>query len=177
MKTDQENGSPKPKRKPEHLSSGNTFLQHHTVDMSSLTFSATILDKMRKLHNDTSKLKHGSKGPDIWVTTQAIYEEYEALAEALRTIETKSTDTVSLGLGTMSFKGKPIIWDDEVPEGLMYCLNLDSLEFNYDPDVWFEMSEFKQAQHNLDRVAQIITRANLNLLVPKKNGVIYNISL
>ena len=157
--------------------SGNSFLQHNVTDATGTTFSTGIIDLMKTMFNNCSLLKHGSRFPDIILTTQAIYESYEALAEAMQTIDTANPGAASLGFGQMSFKGKKLMWDPEVPAGTMYFLNLDSLEFAYDPDVWFEMTPWKTAQNNLDRVAQILTRGDMLLTVPRKNGIIHSISV
>lgn len=87
------------------------------------TAAVLSVPNMVTLHNDCS---HNLDWPKLYVTTQTLYEKYEALAQAFQEISHPGTGGVAdLGFEHLRFKGRPLIWDDDVPSGTMYALNPD----------------------------------------------------
>jgi hypothetical protein len=158
--------------------SENPYLQNIAVNFTGLSFSTALLLKMENVFNTCSiwKSKKGNRAPDMIITTQLIYEAYQDLARALGIYEFNSSDRrVELGMGLATFKGAPLTWDPECPKGHMYFLNSSSLEFAYDPDNWFEMTDWKSEADSLDRMAQVVCVGNLVANNFRKNAVIFNI--
>lgn len=155
----------------------NPHLWNLTVDFTGKTIAADLLKVMRSVYNTCSSFRTGTqKAPDLIITTQAIYEEYEGLCEDLRQIQSNSTDRASLGFGELRFKNCEMFWDPECPAGHMYFLNTSTLEIPVDPAVYFDMTEWKHiAGNSLDMTAQILSRLQLCCNMPAKNAVIHGI--
>jgi len=157
--------------------STNDFLQHNTFDFAGKTTGTSLIPAMTKMYNDCSRWKSGSKrSPDIILTTQAIYEDYEAIAENLRNIPSNESGRASLGFGNLMFKNTEIFWAPNCPTGCMYFLNTENLEFSYDPGAWFMMTEWKTPANSLDRMAQVVCACNMTCNNFRKQGLIYNIT-
>jgi hypothetical protein len=155
----------------------NPHLRNYIYNFSGKTVSTQLLEVMTKVYNTVSQFRTGSqRNPDIILTTQDIYEQYEAICEALRQIHSNGSDRASLGMGELMFKNTEMFWDPECPAGNMYFLNTETLEMPVDPALWMEMTDWKVLQGtSLDRTAQIVSRMQLCCKMPAKNAVIYNI--
>lgn len=163
--------------------SQTTVLQNQATDFDAAygTPAANLIDAMRTMYNDCSRVKNKRKRrtPDIIVTTQELYELYEDLALASATIEIgKNTGNqrADMGFGNLTFKGAEIFWDPDCPADSMYFLNSSTIELVYDPDNWMEMTEWKTPHNRLDRMAQTYTTLNLVANGFRQNGVLYNIT-
>jgi hypothetical protein len=155
----------------------NVHLRNYTYDFTGKTVATDLLDVMNKTYNTISQFRTGArKTPDIILTTQDIYEQYEAICEGLRRIDSNVTGRASLGFGQLMFKDLEIFWDPLCPAGTMYMLNSTTLEIPVDPEYFFEMTEWKYvAGNSLDRNAQILSVLQMTCDMPAKNAVIYNI--
>lgn len=157
----------------------NMYVRNQAYDFTGNSLDSDLLDRMTTMYNTCSKWKgKGRRSPDIIITTQEIYEEYESQVRANGFGQFLFGDTAKradLGLGDLAFKGAQVTWDPDCEAGQMYFLNSDTVEFMYDPDAWLEMTEWKARHNTLDRYAQIFTVCNLGFNNFMKNGVIYNI--
>jgi hypothetical protein len=155
----------------------NVHLWNNVIDFTGKTISANLLEVMRYVYNTCSLFRTGTqRAPDMIITTQRIYEEYEGLCEELRQIESNTSDRASLGFGELRFKNCEMFWDPDCPTGHMYFLNSSTLEIPVDPEVYFDMTEWKViAGNTLDRTAQILARLQMCCTMPAKNAVIHNI--
>jgi len=137
------------------------------VDRDPTTY---LLSDMRTMFNDCSK---GNDTPTIIVTDQSSYELYED-----EVMEQKQIVNKELGdamFENVLFKGRPVVWSPSCPEGTMYFLNDRYLEWVADEAINFEMTDWKPAQNNLDRVAQIAVAGNLICSARSRQGVLFNI--
>ena len=159
----------------------NPYLQNVVVNAAQTVFSTGILGLMDSTYNTCSIWKSangGSRAPDVIITTQAIYEAYRDLCRAMGTFEFNSNQRrANLGMGSAMFENAEMFWDPDCPAGNMYFLNTPSLEFAYDPDNWFEMTEWKTPADQLDRMAQVVAVGQLCANNFRKNAVITGISL
>lgn len=157
--------------------SDNAFLQHNTIDFTGKDTAVSLLAEMTKMYNLCSLWKSGTRrSPDIVLTTREIYQDYEAIAENLRTIDSNKTERASLGFGDLMFKNVEVFWAPGCASGCMYFINTENIEFSYDPAAWFTMTEWKSPPNGLDRMAQIVCACNLTANNMRKHGVIYNIT-
>ena len=162
--------------------SKNIYLRNQTVNYDSNfgTVADDLLPAMTQMYHTCSKMKgKGRNSPDIIITTQALYEEYEDQARNLGQIQLGSnngTQRADLGFGGLTFKGAELYWDPDCPDTTMYFLNSDTLEFAYDPDAYMTMTEWKKKHNSLDRYAQIVTVCQLCANNFAKNGVLHTIS-
>lgn len=160
----------------------NTYVRNVVDDMSGVSLSASLISRMETFYNTLSKLKGGSarRTPDIIITTQTIYEKYVGIARALGWYQINPAQSggnrVNMGMGDAMFKSAEMFWDPNCPEGQMYFLNTDTLEFPYDPDWWMQMTEWKGEPTSLERFAQVVTRCNLVCNNFNKNGVMFNMT-
>jgi len=82
-----------------------------------------------------------------------------------------------LGFGDLAFKGRPITWSPSCPDGYMYFLNTNYINFIYDPAVYFKMGQWLPIVNQPeDRVVHVMTACNLVISNARKHGVIFNIS-
>lgn len=160
----------------------NTYVRNVVDDMSGVSLAASMIDRMETFYNTLSKLKGGMarRTPDMIITTQTLYEKYVGIARALGQYQINPSQSdgnrVNLGMGEAMFKNAEMFWDPNCPEGQLYMLNTDTLEFPYDPDWWMQMTEWKSEATTLERYAQIVTRCNLVCNNFNKNGVMFNMT-
>ena len=150
--------------------SNETWWKNQYKDMTNRTPTTYLLSDMRTMFNDCSK---GNDTPTIIVTDQSSYELYED-----EVMEQKQIVNKELGdamFENILFKGRPLVWSPSCPAGSMYFLNDRYLEWVADEAINFEMTDWKPAQNNLDRVAQIAVAGNLICSARSRQGVLFNI--
>jgi len=151
-----------------------TWWRNQMATMSGLDHTVYLIDKMRTMYDDCSD-DNGTVTPQLIITTKGIKNWYED--EALDShYYTESNDMADLGIKGCAFKGAPILWTTTCDTGLMYFLNLDFFEIAYDPSAWFDMTDWKNAQDNLERAAQIVAQMNLICSNREKQGLIHSIT-
>ena len=123
------------------------------------TIEDTLLVDMKKLFNTISA---NQSDPNLIVTDQATWELYEEFAlDAVQIIKDDSTFLADLGFQVLRFKGKPMVWTNNMTAHHMLMLNTAFIEIIYDPDYWFDMTDWKPAPLETDRIAHIICFANM----------------
>lgn len=152
----------------------DAYLQNYIKDFTGLTTGTSLIDEMGTMYNKLCIYNGGA--PDIIITERRVYQDFERICEALRVIQSNTSSRASLGFGDLLYKNTEIFWDPNCPAGNMYLLNTKFLEFLYDPDVWFEMTEWKTGPDEIDRTAQILCRCQFVCTKFLKQGVIYNIT-
>lgn len=158
--------------------SGNTFLQNQVKDFSGLTTTTSLLDEMDRMLNLCSEFGTGvQRRPDLILCSRAVYQDFERIARNMQVIQTNKTERASLGFGDMLYKNIEIFYSPALAAGYMYFLNTSTLEFDYDPSAWFDMTEWKPlAGNSLDRCAQIVCVGNLCASQTQNLGVIHDIT-
>ena len=77
--------------------------------------------------------------PDLILTTQALFSKYQSLIlPAYQVSDLKNAD---LGVPTANFMGIPMMWDPEVPEGVMLFINTKYLKLRVHSQANMEMSD------------------------------------
>lgn len=155
--------------------SGNTHLQNQYKDCTGLTTTVSLVDEMERMWNLCGEYKGGGRSTtDMILTSRKLYQDYKRIMRAMGQIDINTNNRADLGFGNVMFNGVEIFWDPQVQDDRMYFLNLDTMEFDYDPMAWFEMTPWKWLKGNsLDRTAQIICVGNLVLEHAPKNGVLF----
>lgn len=123
---------------------------------STGSFASYGKSDMRTMFNNCSK---GNDHPSLLLTTQSVFEFYEAEAEDIQRIN--DSDAAKLGFVSFSYKGANLYYSPQCPTGYMYFLNLKYLKFKRDKKANFDMTKFKEIPNQLDKVAQIVCRCNL----------------
>jgi len=148
----------------------NSWWRNQHTSMSGLDHTVYLIDYMRTMYDDCSD-DGGEETPQLLITTKGIKNWYED--EALDShYYTESNEMADLGIKGCAFKGAPILWSGTCDAGLIYFLNLDYFEIAYDPSTWFEMTEWKTAQDNLERVAQVLAQMNVICSNREKQGLL-----
>jgi len=148
----------------------HTWWRNHARNMIDENLTLWLLPRMRTMFNDASI---GSDTPNLIVTDQTSFENYEDEVLELKQIVNQTAGDASFE--TISFKGKPMVWSPSCPASKMYFLNTNYLEWIHDPQLNFEMTDWKTGRNDLDRVAQVIVAGNLVTSNRRMHGVIYNI--
>lgn len=121
--------------------------------------SVYLLSDMRNLANTCSEGKTRML-PNIIVTTQTVAELFddEVLEQRMIINVKDGADPESM---STAWKGVPLLWSSQCPSGTMYMLNSKYCGINIDPDVNFDMTEWKPIYNQVnDRVAQIVVKLN-----------------
>ena len=129
------------------------------------TAGALTLAYMSTAYNTVSV---GNDHPDMVLTTQTLFEKYEALLQPnLRYTDTKTADA---GFQNLLFKAAPVTYDVDCTAGVMYFLNSKYLTLVGHSAKWFVQTEFVRPE-NLDaRYALIMCYGNLTSRNCKKQG-------
>ncbi len=133
-------------------------------------YSLNILADMRHLYN---KVHNGQEPPNFIITTQDIYEAYED--EAVDRIQIVRTEfnkkAFDLGFESATYKGATITYSARMPARTMCMLNLNHVQFPYHPDVWFDMTGWKESVNQFERVAYIVCMTpGLVTAQPRRHG-------
>lgn len=140
-------------------SGGNTWWGPKYLQGTYASVEDDLISDMKKLYNTV----HANQvAPNFILTTQELFELYEEFAlDAVQIVKDASTYLADLGFEVLRFKGKPMVWTPNMTAKHMLMLNLDFVEFVYDPSYWFDMTEWKPAPLETDRIAHIVCFGNM----------------
>lgn len=140
---------------------GNEYWQSYEEN----TAGALTLAQMSTAYNSVSV---GNDHPDMVLTTQTLFEKYEALLQPqLRYTDTKTADA---GFQNLLFKAAPVVYDEHCTAGVVYFLNSKYLTLVGHSGKWFAQTEFVRPE-NLDaRYALIMCYGNLTCRNAAKQG-------
>ena len=129
------------------------------------TAGALTLAQMATAYNTVSV---GNDHPDMVLTTQTLFEKYEALLQPqLRYTDAKTADA---GFQNLLFKAAPVVFDAAAPAGNMYFINSKYLTLVGHSGKWFQQTQFVRPE-NLDaRYALIMCYGNLTCRNASKQG-------
>lgn len=141
------------------------------IDSSGTVFltSDAGIKAMRSLYNT---LTIGNIGPDILFMSQAIFENYEQTGqEDRRYISNKVLDA---GFQTLVFKGRPVVFDRDMPTGEIYMLNGKYLKWvtHRDADLSMTAQGFQTPIGQDTSVAMILLQANTTCSNRRRLGAI-----
>lgn len=141
--------------------SGNEFWRSYEENTSA----ALSLAYMATAYNTVSV---GNDHPDMILTTQTLFEKYEALLQPnLRYTDTKTADA---GFQNLLFKAAPVVYDVDCTSGVMYFLNSKYLTLVGHSGKWFAQTSFVSPEDVDARYALIMCYGNLTCRNCKKQG-------
>jgi hypothetical protein len=127
-----------------------------------------LLSDMRTLFNTISD---NLKSPNLVVTNQTMFEYYEDFAQDMtQIIKDSGNHLADLGYNVLKFKGQDMVWTKGIVTNRLMFLDRDSIKVVYDPDNWFEMTEWKNVQLQLERIAHILAVMQVTCDQPRRNG-------
>jgi hypothetical protein len=110
----------------------------------------------------------GNDHPDMVLTTQTLFEKYEALLQPqLRYTDTKTADA---GFQNLLFKAAPVVYDEHCTAGIVYFLNSKYLTLVGHSGKWFEQTAFVRPEDLDARYALIMCYGNLTCRNAAKQG-------
>lgn len=140
---------------------GNEFWRSYEEN----TAAALTLAQMSTAYNSVSV---GNDHPDMVLTTQTLFEKYEALLQPqLRYTDTKTADA---GFQNLLFKAAPVVYDVHCTAGIVYFLNSKYLTLVGHSGKWFAQTEFVKPEDVDARYALIMCYGNLTCRNAAKQG-------
>jgi len=134
------------------------------------------LNAMGSLYNSISE---GNDQPTIIITSQLGYEAYEALLT--NNVRYTDTDMANSGFQNLMFKGAPVVFDDDIPDGTtagsgrMYMLNTKYIQLVAHSDVWFKPTPFVRPTNQDAVFSQILCYGQLTASNRKRQGLLDDI--
>ncbi len=129
------------------------------------TAGVLSLSDMTKAYNSVSR---GNDVPDFALTTQVLFEKYEALLQPqLRFTDSKTADG---GFQNLLFKTMPIMFDTYCQAGVLYLLNSKYLKLVGHKDQWMAQTPFVRPNNQDARYAQILSYGNLTVSNRARQG-------
>ena len=107
--------------------------------------------------------------PDLIVTTQAIYDAYETSLQANKRFA-GSDDIADSGFDSLRFKGASVVVDSHCPDGQMYFLNTNYLDFKVHKDRNFAFEDFKRLEGSDNIQARLFWMGQLTCTNPRMMG-------
>ena len=129
------------------------------------TATALTLAQMATAYNSVSV---GNDHPDVLLTTQTLFEKYEALLQPnLRYTDTKTADA---GFQNLLFKAAPVMYDTGCTAGTFFFLNSKYITLVGHSDKWFSQTAFISPEDTDARYALIMCYGNLTVRNRAKQG-------
>jgi hypothetical protein len=129
------------------------------------TATALTLAQLSTAYNTVSV---GNDHPDMVLTTQTLFEKYEALLQPqLRYTDTRTADA---GFQNLLFKAAPVVYDEHCTAGVVYFLNSKYLTLVGHSGKWFSQTDFVRPEDLDARYALIMCYGNLTCRNANKQG-------
>jgi len=156
-----------------------SWWRNYATDMTTQNPVLWLRTRLTTMWNNTMRWGAGDRlkaVPDFIITTQAIAEIYEDMADAVATIILKDNMKVGRGFGQLVFKGIPVNWSPYCPDYALWMLNTEYLKFTVDDIENFTLGEWIPiADQPGARVAHALFVCNLTISNCRHQGAIYNI--
>lgn len=134
---------------------------------------ALDLASMRNVFNSASR---GKSTPRIIITTQSVYEDYEALVLANNDITRTDTKLGDAGFQNLLFKGVPMVFDEDCTTGDMYFLNPDYMRFVIGKGRNFVPTPTQKPDNQDARLSMVLLYCNLTVNNRKRQAVLDGIT-
>jgi hypothetical protein len=161
------------------IARSNTWWQSK-YKLMTLPVEVNLYSDMKNLYNTIS---NNMTPPNLIVCNQTIFEVYEDfIDDKAQLVTDMGTRLADLGFDVLKFKGKSMVWTDAVKNPTtstdqLLMLNTDHLTITYDPQLWFDMTDWKAAPTSADRLAHIFCAATgLWTNEPRRHGRLYNVT-
>jgi len=112
----------------------------------------------------------GNDAPDLVITTQALFEHYEASLEPQ--LRFTSNDKADAKFTNIEFKGRSVFFDADCPAGTTYFLNTKYLGVKGHKDVWWTPTGFRTLPDVDARWSNILAYGNMTVSNRARQGKI-----
>lgn len=132
-----------------------------------------LVTDMNSLYNTIGA---NQEPPDVIITDQATHEIYEAFAVHMsQLVKDSGSQMADLGFDVLRYKGKPLIWTPSVQTAQdLLMLNTAYVDVVYDPNLWFDMTEWKVIPRQTERIAHIISTMTVVCSQLRRQGMMTN---
>jgi len=127
---------------------------------------------MRHMFN---KVRANQEAPNLILMDQSIYEAYEDEAQdkqqIVQSVFTKKA--IDLGFDAFTYKGATMSYTSKFAGTLhIMMLNMNWINMTYNPNLWFDMGNWKETHNQFERVAYIVCMTTgLRTAQPRRHGV------
>ena len=152
------------------IARSNTWWQPKYLQTTSPE-AVNLVSDMKSMFNT---IFNNQIAPDLIITTQDWFEIYEEFGlDASQIIKNPETRVMDLGFQSLFFKGAELIWSANTPATTMRFLTTQFMEIVWDPNLWFDMTEFKPIPLQMERIAHIMSAYNMIGTQPRRFGLLY----
>jgi hypothetical protein len=145
----------------------------------------TLIDDMQQLYMAVSA---NMEAPNLIIASENLFRIYLSFGLNMsQIVKDEGGRLVDLGYEVARFNGKPMIYQDLVKyndggagsvgaigtDDTMLMLNTNYIELVHDPNMWFDISEWKRAPRDPNAVAHILCCLNLITTQPRRHGRLY----
>jgi hypothetical protein len=118
-------------------------------------YSLNLVADMEHLWNC---IDGGQEAPNLIITCQNLFETYgDEVRDKQQVVRTSFNKTAAdLGFETLTFRGAAMIWSRKMTDKHMVMLNMNYVDWNYHPNAWMDMTDWKDTANQLERVAYIV---------------------
>jgi len=112
--------------------------------------------------------------PNFIMMKQDIYEAYaDEARDKLQLVRTAfNRKAADLGFETLTFRGATLTYSSKITRNDIMFLNMNHIVMNYHPNVWFEMTNWKETASQFERVAYIVCMTpGLATSEPRRHGI------
>jgi len=134
-------------------------------------YALNLVPNLRHMFN---KVRANQEAPNFILMDQDIYEAYEDEAQdkqqIVQSVFTKKA--IDLGFDAFTYKGATMSYTPTLAGTLhIHLLNLNHIEMVYNPNLWFDMGDWKETPLQFERVAFIVCMTTgLICAQPRRNG-------
>lgn len=151
------------------------FRNQQTTGTQTTSAFDNLRASMRTSYNNCSKGVN-EMHPTFGVTTQTVFEGFEALLVANERFTDKTNGDGAFKNDRIKFKGMMLAFDVACTSGCMYLLNPAFLKLVYKTGAWMKMLEAVRPANQTVEVTPIRSMGNLIATQPRRLGVISAIS-
>ena len=142
------------------------------VAATNASFNLNLVPDMRHFFN---LVNANQEPPNFIIADQTLYEGYEDEVSDKHQIVRNGFDRIAadLGFDTITYKGATFTYTSRLASTKhLFMLNLDHVEMVYNPNMWFDMTNWKETASQLERVAYIACMTpGLLTDQPRRHGV------
>ncbi len=136
-----------------------------------------LLSDMKSMYNECTKHK---EAPNLIIASKSKFEIYEEFAmDMTQMVQKTSGRLADLGYTVLQYKGADLVWvpdatiADTSDNDQMLFLNTNYISMYYDPQMWFDMDEWKPIALQTERIAHILCACNLTSSQLRRHGRLY----
>ena len=133
-------------------------------------YALNLVPDMTHMYNC---IEADTEPPNFILTSQNIYEAYEDECRDKQQIVASQFNQLAADLGfqTLTFKGATLAKTSKFSADYIMMLNMNHIDMNYHPNIWFDMTDWRDTVNQFERVAYIVCMTpGLATSQPRRHG-------